>query len=299
MVFAAPSRGMKTLLVFAMTALSLACPTPDVDGLAQDLIRLLGSDEPAERDRAEQELGEMGRQSIAALAEAAGSDDPEVAARARRALRVAHVRAILPPRVLWTFHGGEGVQKGELTIAFENGVAVFRTPMSIFRPSGSRISFTEENAGNCDLTITCLREPWSVVDSFEVVNRVTGTVVWAGTNYGEEGVEITPGPQYGCDGDPVSFLALLFELPDLPQVPGKSVLTRTLLLPMTSNSGSERVIVCEDQDAAPDRNDVPGATRWRMLVGETDKCEMMFWVKGGRVVRWWFVGYVTDLEYPQ
>jgi hypothetical protein len=62
--------------------------TPDDAARARKLVRRLGSDLFRERDDATRELAGMGRKALAALQEARGDADPEVAAR---------VRHLLPP----------------------------------------------------------------------------------------------------------------------------------------------------------------------------------------------------------
>lgn len=110
--------GVRMRAVLMAVLLALPAIAQDAERI-DELIRQLGSDETEVRDRAERELGRIGRPAYEAVKAAAESDDPEVRFRALRVLpRVRWGLSEIPPERIQELLAGLEETHGEPELPF-------------------------------------------------------------------------------------------------------------------------------------------------------------------------------------
>jgi HEAT repeat protein len=107
---------MRAITVLALLSLGLF-----QDPKTRDLIEQLNSDKIADREAAERKLKAMGRAAASELKNALNANEPEIAIRAKRLLRILEVRETLPAELLTQFPGVEdrlAAEPHEWTVLF-------------------------------------------------------------------------------------------------------------------------------------------------------------------------------------
>lgn len=115
--------------LLAALLLSVAASQDDASRRIDELLRQLGADEFAVREKAADELKKIGKPAEEALRKAAeSSEDPEVRQRARSILdaMAPKAKAPAPPRVAPGFNFGPGGRGGSVTVQTVNGDSTYR-----------------------------------------------------------------------------------------------------------------------------------------------------------------------------
>jgi hypothetical protein len=154
---------MKTIAALALLAVGASAQDPQAEEdpakKIADLVRQLGHDEYAAREKASQELRKIGKPAEEALRKATSSEDPEVRARARALLddlaQAEKPKAEAPRRApqpnLPGFRGGFGARGSSVQVTSVNGDSTYKIAPGDGSPG---ITLVKGRAGGVKLEYT-------------------------------------------------------------------------------------------------------------------------------------------------